>query len=308
MESTEPRPVTLWSHTCDPTLIPETGTDVSEDLRLQAAITWAYEYIVYQYGESYAFSGAIYLNDASPNLDQFEAEKQFEVVEDTEGSERTLLIRSAQSSYPLDSLEVFPVNSQLQRLDFRVVGASSSERTISYSKDIQPTALKVRLGYLNAVQVDNARGCAHAEGLPPVCFPEPLNISIDRSGVSDEIQINKLNGAAGGKRRLQEHVKVLLDKLFDKDQARRIGMRFDYSYHLTESGFETSVPITLMPPQVYSEDYAEAASVTLRDWYQSASLPPGVFKIGLKIYRAGASQIILSLDRLLLPVESVTDL
>jgi hypothetical protein len=307
MDSTQPRPVALWNQRCDPALVPRTGTDASEDARLRAAVTWAYEYILFQYAESYSFSGAIYLNDASPHLDQFDVEKQFEVVEDVQGIERTLRIRSAQSNYSLDSLEILPLESHDQSLEFSVLGASSSERTIRYS-DIRPAALKIRLGNLHAPQIHSARACAHSEGVPPMCFPEPLNASIERSGVSDTIQIDKLKHASGNKRGLEEHLTVLFDNLFNNGHAHNIGMRFDYSYHLTESGFEVSVPVRIMPPQVYSGDYAEAASATVRDWYESASLPPGVFKIGLNVYRRETSQIILNLERLLLPVDTITDL
>ena len=97
----------LVSQACQPEGVSESGPQVSEAMRLRSALAWAYEFIVYQYEQPYAFSGAVYYNGDAIDSARYDAETQFEVLEETDGSEAKLAIRAIAGRSSMDQSKFF---------------------------------------------------------------------------------------------------------------------------------------------------------------------------------------------------------
>jgi len=288
-------------------VIPPGGGDVSEATRLHSALLWAYVFFIRQ-GPQYAFRSAIIYNSTETtgtDLEWAGAQKQFEVLEDTSGSERTLVI---QSKGGVSAVGITPLNERRRPLDFTQLEVSANRCSIGYRKDLSPELLKIRLSGLNVMRVQTVWTCARTDEMK-IIFPNPLAPLIQRP---DVIRVDRLDNSEGGSRKLGEHFQALFGILFNKVSRLTFKLRCEYEYQIGEGLPKITIPVllTLRQSSASHGQYISSLAGQLQRWYRSNGQQNGDFVFALDIFHevSGNHLPFLCLQRLILPIESIADM
>ena len=100
--------IIFYDQTFGGTALPESGDNGSEEARVRAAPVGVYE-LSFRQQPRYELSGAFLFNDQKPRS-QHDDQKQFEILEDIAGIERTLMIQRIGDSISLESVEIIPLD------------------------------------------------------------------------------------------------------------------------------------------------------------------------------------------------------
>jgi hypothetical protein len=312
---TEPSPILLLNQTCQPATIPKRG-DAREAARLRAALTWAYEYVVYHYDESYGFTSAVYYNGQPLDLDRYSDRVLFEVTGDAGESETNLQARAIGPGSSMEFIRIVPMNSADQPIDFSIVDESSVQRTLRYATDTQAHYLKVSIAGLNVLQTDTAQACIEVKGGRPVCFSTPLAALLERrDSPASEIRIDELNDQQTGQRRLEDYLGELFSLFFEGVSASTLDIRCDYSYPLAAPDAQASIPLMALARRRYAlsekDSLVQAIATQLKNFFaEMMPAPHGTLIFRVQVYREDETLTTpgLALDALLLPADSVADI
>jgi len=287
--------------------IPPGEGAVSEATRLHSALLWAYVFFIRQ-GPKYAFRSSIIYNSTETigtDNEWSDAQKQFEVLEDTSGSERTLVIQSKGGD---SAVEITPVNEKRRPLDYTQLEVSANRCSIRLRKNSSPELLKIKLSGLNVLRVKTVSTCARTDEMK-IIFPNPFVPLIQRP---DVIRVDRLDNSEGGARKLEEHFQALFDILFNKDSTLTFKLRCEYEYQIGEGLPKVTMTVLLELGQSSAslDQYISSLAGQLQRWYRSTGQRNGDFVFALDIFHevSGNFLPILRLQRLLLPIESIADM
>jgi hypothetical protein len=285
------------------TVLPETGDSVSEERRVRAVPIGVYE-LSFRQQPRYELEGALLFNADNPDAQRFEQQKQFEIVEDNAGIERTLMIQRTREAINLESVEVIPLDWRENPIEFTQLAVSESQRTIRYRKDPPVESLKLKVSGVNVFDVESINATLWANDRNYA--PGQLAAFIRRS---EDIRIDRLGNSQGGARKIEDHLLTFFRLLLEKAPDRTFDFECSYRYPTVDGGPCALLPVLI--PQTLSlptaSELFSALLPALNNWYQSFSPPEGVFDFGVKVYGAGLRQSvpILHLTGVILPIESI---
>ena len=298
----------LYDQSFEGAAIAEGVGSASEEIRLRSAPVGVYEFLFRQ-PPRYDLSGAVFFNDTEPGSNGYDERKQFEVIEDLTGAERTLIIQSAGSGISLESVELIPLDWRRTPIDYTQLEASARRRMISYANNPPPEALAIRISGLNVFDVESITACLWAHGTDRIRFPAPQAAFIR---CSEAIRVDQLNNPGASPRRLEEHLLALLDVFSNVLNERAFELDCRYQYQLTEGGLDVSAPV-LNAVALDSESKGAILSEVafgLTRWYREVSQKKGAFAFGVKFYsvRRVEPVPVLYLSQLILPYHSIAAL
>jgi hypothetical protein len=285
------------------TVLPEGGAGVSEAVRVRVLPMGVYE-LCFRQQPRYELDGALLFNAENPDAQGSEQQKQFEIVEDTAGIERTLMIQRTSDAINLESVEVIPLDWRDNSLEFTPLAVSVSQRTIRYRKDPPVESLKLRVSGVNVFDVESINVTLWANGR--TYSPGQVAAFIRRS---EDIRIDRLDNSEGGARKIEDHLLTFFRLLLAKAPDRTFDLECSYRYQIVDGGPHALLPV-LVPQTLTLATASELFSSlqpALNNWYQVASPPAGVFDFGVKVYGAGSRQSlpIVHLTGIILPIESI---
>jgi hypothetical protein len=295
--SAETGPIIFYGQSFSGTDLPEVGSNASEETRLRACPLGAYE-VHFRQQPQYELSGDFLFNEDTPRT-----EHEFEVLEDSAGIERTMMIRRLDDRINLQSVEIIPLDWRGIPIEFTALEVSESQRTIRYSKDHPPESLKLKVSGLNVLNV---------ETIDTSLWVNSRHFSPGRLGAfilrAEEIWIDRLSNPGGAKRKIEEHLLAFFKLVLHDDSERRFDLACGYRMPLG-NGIYTSVPV--MPPKTLtlkdSNELFVALLPFLNNWYQNSSPGKGVFAFGVKIYGTASREAVpvLHFITLCLATESI---
>lgn len=298
----EPGSIMLYGQKFEGTALPEVR-EVGEETRLRAAAIGSYE-LWFRQQPLYEFSGAFLLNDEKPVPERHEQQKQFDVSEDIAEVEKRLTIQSTSDICNLDSIEIIPLDWRENPVEFTVLDASESQRTISYRKDAPVESLKLKLSGINVFEVETIDAVVLAKGKD--YSPGKVSALIKRS---EDIRVDRLDNSHGSVRRIEEHLLTFLRLLLEKVPNRTFDFECNYRHQLVDGGPDVLVPV------LYQQSLTLPAASELfpnllpqlRYWHENSSPPEGVFDFGVRVYGAGLRESVpvLHLTAIVLPIESI---
>ena len=283
--------------------LPEGGDSGSEEARLQALPIGVYE-LCFRQQPHYELDGALVFNAENLEAQRVEQQKQFEIVENTAGIERTLMIQRTSDAINLESVEVIPLDWRDNPIEFTALAVSESQRTIRYRKDPPVEYLKLKVSGLNVFDVESIDARLSANGRN--YSPGRLAGFIRRL---EEIRIDRLDNSQGSARKIEDHLLTFFRLLLQKAPNRTFDFECSYRYQIVDGGPYALLPV-LVPQTLTLATASKLFSAllpALNNWYRSSSPPKGVFDFGVKVYGAGTRQSlpILQLTGITLPIESI---
>ena len=307
--SDEPEPPTLVGHTCKPAAVPAPGEGVSEAERLRAALTWAYEYDLLARDSSHALTHSVHYESEGSGGPVLQA--RFELVEDSDGTERTALLRRTGGVVSLEDVELIPLDFDHRgERPFKLLAASAEERRIMYPDEPGWNFWRIRVGGLSMLRSPAAAVYVSVGDSKPVGFPAPVEA---RASVEDEFRIDRLGpDDGGGPRSLKAHLEDLFGLFCEGEPPRAMDVGCEYAYHVGGGGMEVTVTIPVFLARGLECDprpLAESVAAAMSEWRESVQPAVGAFVIRLQLRRleAGAENVWVDFGRLVLPSESVED-
>src|SRR6185437_15401896 len=271
-------PLVFYGQKFEGIALPEVG-DVSEETRIRAAATGVYE-LWFRQQPQYQFTGALVFNDEKPDLRQSEHQQTlFEVSEVIAGMERTLTVQITADGINLDTLEIIPLDWREDPVEFTLLEASESRRTISYRKNVPVESLKFKLSGVNVFEIEIINAVLQANGRD--YSPGKLSTFFRRS---DEIRIDKLTNSPSSVGSIEDHLSTFFRLLLEKAPNRIFDYECNYRYQIADGGPNAFVPVFFSESQslpTATESFSKLYPI-LTNWYQNFSPPAGVFDFGVK--------------------------
>ncbi len=298
--------VILVSQCFEAAIIPERGEGGNEATRLRTALFGVYEYVLVQ-KPHYEFRSAVVYNSERSVL--YEGQEHFKVEEKVNGAQRTLTLECSSDDLSIERVELIPLDMNSRPIDYMTLEATAERRTIRYWQDDLPHKLKIRLSELNVIEIESVNACVWVDGMPEVQFSVPQNTYLDRH---DGIRVDLLDNPDEQERTLKQSLYSLFVNVFGEAFGRELSLSCAYRFQQNKGLPEIDLPVLQIPSTSYSEDLSRSVSSALKNWYREADVASsqGTFIFDLTVFstRVVEKRPVLKLIRLLLPIESTSDL
>lgn len=144
--------------------------------------------------------------------------------------------------------------------------------------------------------------------MPQVQFNSSQNTYLDRH---ESIRADLLDNPSEEGRTLLQSLSLMFTNIFSGASGRELKLYCSYQYQSGKGLPEIDLPV-LQIPAMYSEDLSQSVAAALKNWYREADVvaEQGTFVFDLTVFsnRAAEKRPVLKLRRLLLPLESISDM
>lgn len=307
-------PPALIAQSADSVAMPGSGSDISEEDRLAAAIAWQYSFVFrYSFNPYKPRTMHIILTGNCDVSSEEVARFSITLTPDGEQSNgMTCTITKESGGFDLSQVDFIPLHDNNTDIEYQVVSTDADTRVIQFQQQGagQLKYYRVQIAPINALAASSLCAGLQIESFPDVIFSSPVVPLIVRS---EEIQIEKLSNPSGKARTLYEHLKLLFDLLSGAHAGCAANIHVAYTYPLDANPYSTlwaTLPVLLSTGvTVDNTDYITAQyTESIKHWY-TTNQPAGggIFIIKIEVLDANNSPF-LKLENLSLNTAQISDL